>query len=65
MLYALIKMPAHMGEIIQLQDNSLYVAAFCNDYHFDNPLHIKMQVWIVSQDRESPSIHLGNNETFH
>jgi hypothetical protein len=34
-----------MGSITQLRDNSLYVAVFWNDYHFDNPLHIKMQVY--------------------
>jgi hypothetical protein len=34
-----------MGYITQLRNNSLYMAVFLNDYHFDNPLHIKMQVY--------------------
>jgi hypothetical protein len=38
-------MPAHMGKITQLQGTWLYVAVFWKDYHFDNPLHIKMQVY--------------------
>ncbi len=34
-----------MGTTTQLRDTWLYVAVFLNDYPFDNPLHIKMQVY--------------------
>jgi hypothetical protein len=37
-------MPAHMGQTTQWRGTSLYMVVFLNDYHFDNPLHIKMQV---------------------
>jgi len=31
--------------IAPFQHSCLYMAVFLDDYHFDNPLHIKMQVY--------------------
>lgn len=37
---AVIKLPAYAEQTSSSLDSSPYMAAFLNDYHFDNPLHI-------------------------
>jgi hypothetical protein len=32
------------GKLFVLGRSCLYMAVFLDDYHFDNPLHMKMQV---------------------